>query len=166
MSGVTTRKPVYLVRLGDGSGGFGPWQRTSPALESGIENAKTFHGDDFLTVREGPAIFAATVVHHSSVTPRIRTEAWCFIGGKVSRASVDTVDPDTGFEWRRIQYFDHDVDLPTFEENVAANANGTGPAPQPSPDVVAVTKYKTPADLPFYSDYEAATANKPSTSKP
>jgi hypothetical protein len=161
MSGTTTRKPVYLIRIGDGSGGFGPWQRTSPALESRLENEKFFHGDEFATVREGVAILAASVVHHSIVTPRVRTEAWCFIGGKLSRATVDTVDPDTSVEWRRTQYFDHDVDLPTFEVNGAINMNGTGPVPKPSPDAVAITQYKTPADLPFYSAYQSAPSLSP-----
>jgi hypothetical protein len=167
MAGTTTRSPVYLIRLGDGSGGFGPWQRSNPTAESRAENVTFFHGDDFATVREGVAIFTASVVHHSSFTPQIRTESWCFTGGELSRATVDTIDPDVGVEYRHTQYFDRDVDLPTWDYNESLNMRVlNGPVPKPSPAAVLVTHYKTPADLPFYSEYQAASASQPGKSKP
>jgi hypothetical protein len=157
-AGTTTRSVAYLIRLADETGAFGPWQPSSPALEEHVEARTDFHGDEFATVREGAAIFTASVAHHSTVTPRTRTDAWCFIGGQLSRATADTIDPDASQEWRHTQYFDRDADVPAHDLIQTVDLTGhDGQGAVPPADAITIARYRTPADLPFYGAYESAT---------
>lgn len=145
----------YLVRFADSAGAFGPWLPSSPALEEHAQSGSDFHGDDFLTIHEGVALFTATVVHRSGTSPRTQTESWCFIGGQLARATVDAIDPDVSGEWRHTQYFTRDIDAPTYERLQAVSVQHPGaPGPRPSADVITIARPKTPADLPFYSAYK------------
>jgi hypothetical protein len=158
---------VYLARFADETGAFGPWQPSNPALEERAQSGSAFHGDDFLTVREGVALFTATVVHRSGTSPRTQTEAWCFVGGQLARATVDAIDPDVSGEWRHTQYFNRDTDKPAYERLQAIDVQHPGaPVPRPSADGITLTRPKTPADLPFYAAYESALGPKLSTPKP
>jgi hypothetical protein len=90
-----------------------------------------------------------------------QTKAWCFEGGKLSRATTETIDVANQMEWRHTQYFDTDPDAPAADVIYSTPLAGRpGPAPKPSPAAIAIDRYHTPADLPFYNAYKSAAAGK------
>jgi hypothetical protein len=162
--GTSGKPPVRLARLDDQSGTPGPWLRSNPDLEERSINAKSFHGGDFVIVNEAPALFTASETHNDAATAQSspKTTAWCFEGGKLSRATFELILADQQIEYRHTQYFDTDPDQPTADllQSVSIDARHKGAIPQPSPAAIAIQRYPTPSDLPFYDAYESALAGK------
>jgi hypothetical protein len=160
--GSASKTTVRLARLDGADGTPGPWLRSSPSLEEHVVNASGFAGGDFAIVNESVALFTASVTHRDAATATgTQTKAWCFEGGKLSRATTETIDLPNQTEWRHTQYFDRDPDAPSADVINTTPLNGrAAPVPQPSPAVIAIDRYHTPADLPFYNVYKSALAGK------
>jgi hypothetical protein len=162
--GAASKPAVRLARLDGADGTLGPWLHSNADLEERSIDSPSFHGGDFVIVNEAPALFTASETHRDAATSLTspKTTAWCFEGGKLSRATFELILPDQQLEFRHTQYFDSDLDEPTADllQSTSIDAKHKGPVPQPSPSSIAIQRYNTPSDLPFYDAYEAALDRK------
>jgi hypothetical protein len=159
--GVATKTTVRLARLVAADGILGPWLRSTASLEDRAVNASGFAGGDFAIINESVALLTASVTHREAATTATQTKAWCFEGGKLARATTDTIDVTSQMEWRHTQYFDTDPDTPAADViNAGALGGRPGAAPKPSPAAITIDRYHTPAELPFYNAYKSALAGK------
>jgi hypothetical protein len=158
-SGTPAEKTIYLTRLIDAFGTPGPWQHSSADDSDRVPGTTAFPAAEFAIVHEATALLAASVAHRAAggVT---QTNAWCFIGGKLARATSDTIVGDQADEYRHTEYFDRDTDSPTVDRVQLLTPPQGKPAPRPKPSAIAVMRYATPFDLPFYNAYAAALAGK------
>jgi hypothetical protein len=159
---------VYLKRDLGVDGSPGAWKRTPDDLDADLQAADAPPGIDFVTiVTDHDAIVSANVVHALTATFVRETRAWCFIGGKISRTTIDTIDTRTSFGWRRTRYYDSDLDTPLVD--LIAEESPTAKPLKPLKDAptatLTVDPYATPDKLPFYEAYRATLA-KPAIKKP
>jgi hypothetical protein len=152
---------VYLRRAIAADGTAGPWQRTPDDLDAFVQAANAPPASDFATiVADHGAVVSANVVHADSALFTRETRAWCFIGGKLSRTTIDTVDTKLSFGWRRTRYYGDDLETPLVDW--IAEESPTAAPMKPLKDAPTATliveTYATPEKLPFYDDYRAAVA--------
>lgn len=162
--GIGSKASVRVARLDGADGVPGPWLLSNPDLEERNVDAPAFHGGDFVIVTEATALFTAAETHRDAAAAQTspKTTAWCFEGGKLSRATFELILPDQQLEFRHTQYFDTDPNTPTADvlQSVSLDGKHKGPIPQPSPTLITIQTYQTPPDLPFYESYKAALAHK------
>jgi hypothetical protein len=155
---------VFLKRALGVDGSPGTWMRTPDDLDADLAAPDAPPGLDFATiVTDHGAIVSANVVHAVTSTFVRETRAWCFIGGKLSRTTIDTIDTRTSFGWRRTRYYDNDLQTPLID--TIAEEYPTLKPPKPVKDApvatLTVEPYATPDKLPFYDAYRAAVAKAP-----
>jgi hypothetical protein len=87
---------------------------------------------------------------------------YCYINGKLARASTELVDTSTDHEVSRKLYFDVRgglfADTGAMIRDIDKRRNATVPEAYTAPLEIPV--YATPAKLPFYDAYRAALAGK------
>jgi hypothetical protein len=158
----------YLKRALGVDGSPGVWKRTPDDLDADLQSPDAPPGIDFATiVTEHGSIVSANVVHAVTATSVRETRAWCFIGGKLSRTTIDTIDTRTSFGWRRTRYYDDDLTAPLID--VIAEESPTATPPKPVKDApvatLTVEPYGTPDKLPFFDAYHA-TLSQTAAKKP
>jgi len=159
---------IFLKRALGVDGSPGVWKRTPDDLDADLQSPDAPPGIDFATiVTDHGSIVSANVVHAVTATSVRETRAWCFIGGKLSRTTIDTIDTRTSFGWRRTRYYDDDltaplVDLITEESPTVAPMKPLKDAPIAT---LTVEPYGTPDKLPFYDAY-VTTLSKAPAKKP
>ena len=154
-----TRK-IVLVHVPGVDGSAGTWRRADEKAQA-VSNSGASGSGELATVREGNAVLLAIVTTAAATPPT--TRAWCFLGGRLSRADIALPDPDSHIVWRRAEYFQGDVDVPDadiiyrMDMQLSHGKNDTL-----SKDKLPLDAYPTPSGLPFYSAYrEALTPTKP-----
>ncbi len=155
---------VFLRRSIGADGTAGPWQRSADDLDAVLQAADAPPASDFATiVTDHGGIVAASVVHAVTAAFERDTRAWCFIGGKLSRTTIDTVDTRTSFGWRRTRYYGDDLDEPLVDW--IAEESPTAKPMKPLKDApvatLVVDAYGTPDKLPFFDAFRDAVAKPP-----
>jgi len=159
---------VYLKRALGIDGSPGVWKRTPDDLDADLQSPDAPPGIDFATiVLDHGSIVSANVVHAMTAAYTRETRAWCFIGGKLSRTTIETIDTRTSFGWRRTRYYDDDLTAPLVD--LIAEESPTATPPKPVKDAptatLTVEPYATPDKLPFYDAYTAM-VSRPAAKKP
>jgi hypothetical protein len=155
---------VFLKRALGVDGSPGVWKRTPDDLDADLQSPDAPPGIDFATiVTDHGSIVSANVVHAITATSVRETRAWCFIGGKLSRTTIDTIDTRTSFGWRRTRYYDDDLTAPLVDLIVEESPIGTPPKPiKDAPTATLIVEpYGTPDKLPFYDAYAAMFSKAP-----
>lgn len=145
------RDVVTLARVATHDGSAPRWNRSDVATNERLQAADDFSGADFATVVfERRSIVVADTVHVDAPGGETQTRAWCFIGGKLSRATSENVDPVAGFGWRRTLYFGDDLAKP-LSEAVTEFAARRAPDPRAKAplDALGIDAVATPVKLPF-----------------
>jgi hypothetical protein len=162
--GTGGKQALRLARLDGADGTPGPWLSSNPDLEERSVNSPAFHGGDFVIVNEATALLTASETHRDATAAQTspKTTAWCFEGGKLSRATCDVILADQQLEYRRTQYFDSDLDVPNEDllQSVSIDGKHKSPIPRPTMSLLDIEHYHTPSDLPFYEAYESALGHK------
>jgi len=159
---------VYLKRALGIDGSPGVWKRTPDDLDADLQSPDAPPGIDFVTiVIDHGSVVSANVVHAMTAAYTRETRAWCFIGGKLSRTTIETIDTRTSFGWRRTRYYDDDLTAPIVDLIVEESPTITPPIPVKDAPTATLTvePYGTPDKLPFFDAYHAM-LTPPSAKKP
>jgi len=151
---------IRVARFPSGSG-MGPWQLADASAISRVENAPGFTSGEFVTlVLDRGAIVSADLVDDDVSSGKVLAHAWCFIGGKLSRATSDVTLPARADGYRRTRYYGDDVEQPIAEVMLQKGTDSKSYKPPPKElDAVLVTvPYARPTDLPFYDVLAAVRA--------
>jgi hypothetical protein len=147
-----------VVRLARVGASDAPWTVTDEATSARVQEDAKFVAGDFVTiVLDRGAIVSADSAHVDASSGHVLLHAWCFIGGKLSRATVDYVSTlENGLEYRRTRYYGDDLDEPLLE---ATNERGLAKkgyvAPPKEIDALLVVEPDArPVNLPFYDAFE------------
>jgi hypothetical protein len=152
------RDVVTLARLATHDGSVPRWNRSDGSTNERREAAPDFSGGDFATVVfQRRSIVVADTVHVDAPGGEVQTRTWCFIGGKLSRATSENVDPVAGFGWRRTLYYGDDLEKPLSESvNQFAVRQAPDPHARAPLDALGIDAVATPAKLPFFDVAVAA----------
>jgi hypothetical protein len=161
---------LHLVRLPAQDGGAGAWLLATPAGAANVESAASFRSGDFVTVVfDHAAIVRADLIHDDVTTATVLAHDWCFIGGKLARATADVSFTTTAGAdgYRRTRYYGDDLEHPLGETMLEKNDPSSPGAvkkyapPAPAVDAILVTEpVARPAGLPFYDAVVAARAGR------
>jgi hypothetical protein len=158
----------FLKRALGIDGSPGVWKRTPDDLDADLQAPDAPPGVDFVTiVTDHGSIVSANVVHAMTAAYTRETRAWCFIGGKLSRTTIETIDTRTSFGWRRTRYYDDDLTAPLVDLINEESPTVTPPKPLKDAPTATLTvePYATPDKLPFFDAYTAmlpkSTVKKP-----
>jgi hypothetical protein len=161
---------LHLVRLPAQDGSAGSWLLATPAGAANVESAASFRSGDFVTVvYDHAAIVRADLIHDDVTTGAVLAHDWCFIGGKLARATADVSFTTTAGAdgYRRTRYYGDDLEHPLGETMLEKNdPNAPGGEkkfvpPAPAVDTILVTEpIARPAGLPFYDAVVAARAGR------
>jgi hypothetical protein len=146
---------VRLARIG---GSDAPWTLSDEATSARVQEDPKFDSGDFVTiVLDRGAIVSADSAHVDASIGHVIFHAWCFIGGKLSRATVDYAPTfDRGSGYRRTCYYGDDLDQPLVETmNERGSVGKTYVAPPKEIEALLVVEPDArPANLPFYDAFE------------
>jgi hypothetical protein len=146
---------VRLARIGASDA---PWTLSDDGTSARVQEDPKFASGDFVTiVLDRGAIVSADSTHVDASIGHVILHAWCFIGGKLSRATVDFAPTfDRGAGYRRTSYYGDDLDQPLFETmNERGSVGKTYVAPPKEIDALLVVEPDArPANLPFYDAFE------------
>jgi hypothetical protein len=154
---------VYLRRSIASDGTAAAWQRTPDDLDAFVQVSNAPPASDFATiVTDHGSVVSANVVHADSALFTRETRAWCYIGGKLSRTTIDLVDTKTSLGWRRTRYYGDDLDAPLVDwiAEESPTAQPMKPLKDAPTATLVVGTYATPDKLPFYDAYRAISAQK------
>ncbi len=153
-------KRADVVRLARVGADDAPWTVADEATSARVQEDSTFVAGDFVTiVLDRGGIVSAASAHVDASSGNIVTHAWCFIGGKLSRATTDfaaTVDRGRGY--RRTRYYGDDLDQPLAEVMNERGSVGKTyvPPPKEIDAQLVVEPDARPTDLPFYAAFALA----------
>jgi hypothetical protein len=151
------RDVISLARVDTHDGNVPVWRRSDPAAAARAKKTPDDFGGDFaaVTYTRGGIVFAS-IAHVEPQGAGIETRTWCFIGGRLSRATVE-LDPVNDLAWRRRLYYGDDLDKP-FSEYVTPviPAGSSDPHAKPPSNMLLVNAFGTPAKLPWYEPANAA----------
>ncbi len=147
-----------VVRLARVGASDAPWTVTDEATSARVQEDPKFATGDFVTiVLDRGAIVSADSAHVDTASGHAIVHAWCFIGGKLSRATVDYAPTlDRGAGYRRTRYYGDDLDEPLaeFMNERGAVGNTYVPPPKEVDALLVVEPDARPANLPFYDAFE------------
>jgi len=145
------RDLVRLARIEPHDGSVPNWRRSDAATNDRLERAPDGAGGAFLTVvfdRGGIVYAAMTDVAAEGTSTAQRT--WCFIGGKLSRTTIEVADASDALGWRRTLYYGDDLMRPLADYAERISPQGTLDSRERAPlDTLFVFPFGTPAKLPF-----------------
>jgi hypothetical protein len=145
---------VRLARIGTSDA---PWMVTDEATSARVQEAPTFVAGDFVTiVLDRGAIVSADSADVDTASGHVIVHAWCFIGGKLSRATTDYAPTrDRAVGYRRTRYYGDDLDEPLAEIMNERGFVGKTYAPPPKEidALLVVEPDARPTDLPFYAAF-------------
>jgi hypothetical protein len=151
-------KRADVVRLARVGASDAPWTVTDEATNARVQEDPKFAVGDFVTiVVDRGAIVSADSTHVDPSVGHVIVHAWCFIGGKLSRATTDYAPTfDRGVGYRRTRYYGDDLDEPLAETmNERGSVGKTYVAPPKEIDALLVVEPDArPASLPFYDAFE------------
>jgi hypothetical protein len=146
---------IRLARIGAGDA---TWMVADEGTIARVQEDPKFASGDFVTiVLDGGAIVSADSAHVDASVGHVILHAWCFIGGKLSRATVDYAPTfDRGAGYRRTSYYGDDLDQPLLETmNERGSVGKTYVAPPKEIDALLVVEPDArPVNLPFYDAFE------------
>jgi hypothetical protein len=158
---------LHLVRTPAQDGSPGPWRVATAAVAANVESAASFRSGDFVTIFvDRGAIDGADLIEDDAVTATVLAHDWCFIGGKLARATADISFATTAGAdgYRRTRYYGDDLEHPLAEtmlEKGVLRGEKSYVAPAHDVDAMLVTQpVARPADLPFYDAVVAARAGR------
>jgi len=149
-----------FVRLARVGGIDAPWMTAGAGAVARAQESSTFVAGDFVTiVLDHGALVSADLSHLDGPTGRIVLHAWCFIGGKLSRASAEvylTYDRSTGYT--KTRYYGDDLDQPLAEYRGEkwSGPKSNGPPSKDIDALLVVEPDAKPPDLPFYDAFQLA----------
>jgi hypothetical protein len=161
---------VRMVRFAAAGDTLGAWRSASDADVSRLAAQTDFAAGELATiVFDRSAVVSADVAHSDSAAASVVTRAWCFIGGKLARATADVTFIVRGDGYRRTRYYGDDLGQPLgetmLEKSPMLEKLPRGKAfVAPSKDVdamIAIDPIARPIDLPFYAAAESARAYRP-----
>jgi len=156
------RDVVELARVPGNDGSVPIWRRSDAATKARLQSAPDAPAADFARIvfDRGGIVFADTV-HVDARATGTETRTWCFVGGRLSRATIEIFDAAADAGWRRWLYYGDDVSSP-LSEDIAPVAPGKLPDPRARPpmDMLFIDAFATPTKLPFYDPAIAALARK------
>ncbi len=147
-----------VVRLARVGGDDAPWLAMDEATSARVQEDPKFTAGDFVTiVLDRGAIVSADAAHVETSSGYAIVHAWCFIGGKLSRATVDYAPTrDRGAGYRRTRYYGDDLDEPLAETMNERGSVGKTyvPPPKEIDALLVVEPDARPANLPFYDAFD------------
>ena len=145
------RDVVRLARLEPHDGSVPNWRRSDAATNDRLQREPDGAAGAFATIvfdRGGIVYAAMTDVDADGTSAAKRT--WCFIGGKLSRTTIEIADASGAHGWRRTQYYGDDLARPLSDYvEWSAPQAAVESRDRPPPDRLFVFPYATPAKLPF-----------------
>ena len=151
---------TQLARVHDARHGDGPWLVAGDAQLAklqGLENGAYAADIADAFTRDGAVVYAI----YRSTTPSASGD-YCYVHGKLVRASFDMLDANADESLGRKLYFDTRgnlfADTGTVIDDVRKRRNALVAATPKPEDEIRIAPYATPHDLPFYAAYRAARA--------
>ena len=152
---------VALARVHDAHGS-GAWKISSDAAVARLAAGGSIHAD-FADVfsRDGKIVYA-TYTRGDVTGGGGGAREYCYINGKLARASTELVDASTDHAISRREYYDPRgvlfADTGSLVRDIAKRHDDT--VPDPKPPTLDIVAYPTPPALPFYDAYRAALAGR------
>jgi hypothetical protein len=171
---------VYLERSITG-GTPGTWERTTAAGAAAVvpvplptpartgtdaatptaaggalaESPATAARDTVTIVRDHGSIVWARELRVTTAPAMSEDRDWCYIGGKLSRTTLNLVLGEPSATWHRRRYYGDDLDEPLTQWT---ELNGAPPRPRKDPKPAQLSTpdaYGTPDKLPFFGAYQS-----------
>jgi len=150
---------VQLARIHDGRS-LGSWRLSSDAAVAKLVNAGTLDAD-FADVysRDGKVVYA-TLTQGDASGDGGGAREYCYVNGKLARASTQVVDASVDRSMERKLYYDPSgnlfADTGVVVRDIEKRRNAVVPTASAPP--LDIVPYSTPSLLPFYTAYRAALA--------
>ncbi len=129
---------------------------TPNAAGGALAESQTTAGRDTVTiVRDHGSIVWARELRVTTAPATTEDRDWCYIGGKLSRTTLNLVLGDPSATWHRRRYYGDDLEDPLTQWT---ELNGAPPRPRKDPKPAQLSTpdaYGTPDKLPFFAAYEA-----------
>ncbi len=152
---------VQMARVHEATSA-GMWKTSSDDALAKLQSSGNLNADFADVFSRDDKVVYATLTRGDATGDGGGADEYCYINGKLARASTELVDTSTDHDVSRKLYFDVRgglfADTGAMVRDIDKRRNATSPEAYTAPLDIPV--YATPAKLPFYAAYRAALAGK------
>jgi hypothetical protein len=152
---------VQMARVHEATSA-GMWKTSSDDALAKLQSSGNLNADFADVFSRDDKVVYATLTRGDATGDGGGADEYCYINGKLARASTELVDTSTDHDVSRKLYFDVRgglfADTGAMVRDIDKRRNATVPEAYTAPLDIPV--YATPAKLPFYAAYRAALAGK------